>query len=171
MNIQDTLLNEQIRFGSVRVVDSDGNQKGIMSSKEALTMAEKEGLDLVLVSEEANPPVCRIIDWKKHLFDQKKRKKEAKAKQNTIDVKEIQLRPTIDTHDLDTKINHVKKFIEKGKHVKFVMKFKGREASHSELGMDVMNKVIEEMGETVTVEKPPVLNGNTIFMLLVPQNK
>lgn len=171
MNIQDTLLNEQIRFDSVRVVDAEGNQKGIMSSREALTEAERAGLDLVLISKDAKPPVCRIIDWKKHLFDLKKKTKETKAKQNTVDTKEIQLRPNIDKHDLETKLNHTRRFIENGKHVKFVMRFRGRENSHTDIGMSLMKGVIDELGELVSVDKQPVLNGNTILMVLVPQTK
>jgi len=171
LNTQETLLNDQINFDSVRVIDDEGNQKGIMSSREARLAALAKGLDLVLVAPNASPPVCKIIDWGRFLFESKKKSKASKVKQSVVDTKEIQLRPTIDTHDLETKLNQVRKFIEKGKHVRFVMKFKGREATHSKIGMDVMNGVVEELSDLVTVEKAPVFNGNSIFMVLIPQTK
>ena len=171
MNTQDTLLNDQITFDAVRVIDGEGNQKGIMSSKEARLEAQASGLDLVLVAPSATPPVCKIIDWGRYMFETKKKMKESKVKQNVIDIKEIQLRPSIDVHDLETKLNQVKKFIEKGKHVKFVMKFKGREATHSKIGMDVMNEIIETLGDLIIVEKAPVFTGNMILMIVIPQNK
>lgn len=143
MATQQTLLNEQINLISVRVIDEDGTQYGIMSSKEAQEIAIKRDLDLVLIAPTSKPPVCKVIDWGKHQFDQKKRAKEAKGKQSVIEVKEIQVRPTIDPHDLETKLRNARKFLDKGKHVRFSMRFRGRENSHSEIGMNLMKEVLK----------------------------
>ena len=164
----ETLLNEQIKYSSIRVSDSEGNQLGIMSSRDAYSIALRRNLDLVLVAPNANPPVCKIIDWGKHLFELKKKKKAAKSKQTVIETKEIQLRPTTDKHDIETKLRHAQKFIEKGKHVRFNMRFRGRENTHVEIGMKVMNNIIERFGDSVTIEKQPVKNGNSLTMVFSP---
>lgn len=171
LNKHQPLLNEQINITAVRVVGDDGTQHGIMSSKEAQNLATSKNVDLVLIVPDSNPPVCKIIDWGKHQFAQKKRAKESKNKQTTIDVKEIQLRPAIDPHDLETKLNRVRKFLAKGKHVRFSMRFRGRENSHTEIGMNLMKDVLKTLGDGVIVEKPPVLSGNTIIMIVTPLNK
>lgn len=171
MNTHKTLLNEQIDLHSVRVVDGDGEQHGIMTSKSAFDLAQTKGLDLVLISPEANPPVCKIINWGKYQFEMKKRAKESKAKQTVVATKEVQLRPNIDVHDLETKLNKAKKFLEKGKHVRFHMRFRGREASHAEIGMTMMNNILETLGDSVVIEKQPVLNGKNIIMLVAPTTK
>lgn len=171
MNTPTPLLNEQIKFESVRVIDSDGTQHGIMPSDSAYRLARTENKDLVLVSPEANPPVCKIIDWGKHLYELKKRAKVSKAKQTVVDIKEIQLRPTTDTHDIETKMNQVRKFLDKGKHVRFHMRFRGREATHAEIGMNMMNNILETLGDSVNIEKKPVLNGKNIIMIVSPQTK
>jgi len=168
LNAQQTLLNDQINLTSVRVVGEDGTQHGIMSSKEAQNIAIDKNLDLVLIAPNSNPPVCKVIDWGKHQFAQKKKSKESKGKQTVVEVKEIQIRPTIDPHDLETKLNHVRKFLSKGKHVRFSMRFRGRENSHSQIGMDLMKDVLKTLENDITVEKPPVLNGNTIIMVVSP---
>jgi len=171
LNTQKTLLNEDIVLHSVRVVDHDGEQQGIMTSAAAFELAQGQGLDLVLISSEATPPVCKIIDWGKYQFENKKRAKESKAKQTVVDTKEVQFRPTIDIHDLETKMNKARKFLERGKHVKFVMRFRGRETTHSEIGMDIMKNILESLGDSVVIEKPPLLNGRNIIMLVSPMNK
>ena len=145
MNTHKNLLNEDIKLHSVRVVDGNGEQHGIMTSDAAYSLAQSKSMDLVLISPEAKPPVCKIIDWGRHQYDMKKRAKESKSKQTVIDTKEVQLRPTTDVHDLETKMNKAKKFLEKGKHVRFHMRFRGREASHSEIGMEVMNNARRRM--------------------------
>ena len=171
LNTTKLLLNEQIKFESVRVIDSNGTQHGIMPSEAAYRLALNENKDLVLVSPEANPPVCKIVDWGKHLYELKKRAKESKAKQTVIDTKEIQLRPTTDSHDIETKMNQVRKFLDKGKHVRFHMRFRGREASHAEIGMTMMNDILEKLGDSVNIDKKPVLNGKNIIMIVSPQTK
>lgn len=171
MASQTTLLNEQINIASVRVIDEDGTQYGIMPSSEAQKIASRKNVDLVLVAPDSKPPVCKVIDWGKHQFSQKKKIKEAKEKQAVIEVKEIQLRPTIDPHDLETKLNKVRKFISKGKHVRFSMRFRGRENSHPEIGMKLMREVLTTLENDVIVEKQPVLNGNTIIMVVTPSTK
>lgn len=171
MNPKAPLLNRQINLSSVRVVDAKGTQHGIMSSDSAYNLAQTENLDLVLITPNASPPVCKIIDWGKHQFNMKKRAKESKAKQTVIDIKEIQLRPTTDTHDLQTKIKHAIKFISKGKHVRFQMRFRGRETSHSDIGMKIMKNILETLGDSIIIEKHPVLNGRNITMLVSPRTK
>lgn len=171
MTTPPILLNEQINLPSVRVIDEDGTQYGVMPSKEAQKIASNKNVDLVLIAPQSTPPVCKVIDWGRHLFAQKKKAKESKGKQTVVEVKEIQLRPTIDAHDLETKLNHVKKFLGKGKHVRFSMRFRGRENSHSEIGMALMKEVLKTLEKEVKVEKPPILNGNTIIMIVSPQTK
>lgn len=171
MNNNTTLLNEQINLHLIRLVSDDGEQDGIMTSSAAYTIAQSKGLDLVLISPEAIPPVCKVLNWGKHLFDLKKRQKESKSKQTVVDTKEVQLRPTTDVHDLETKMNKAKKFLEKGKHVRFHMRFRGREASHAEIGMEMMNGILETLGDTVVIDKKPILKGKNIIMLVAPATK
>ena len=161
--------NEQITASEVRVISSSGAQLGIISIREALNHAEDEGFDLVEVSPDAKPPVCKIIDYGKLKYREQKSKKEAKKKQKTIDVKEIKLRPGIDTHDYQVKIKALKKFIEGGNKVKVSMRFRGREMEHQNLGFDLLKKLTDEVAEYAKVEIAPKSEGKQIMMILVPQ--
>jgi len=161
--------NEQIIASEVRVISSTGKQLGIISIREALNHAEDEGFDLVEVSPDANPPVCKIIDYGKLKYKEQKSKKEAKKKQKTIEVKEIKLRPGINKHDYEVKIKALSKFIGGGNKVKVSMRFRGREMEHQNIGIDLLKKLTEQVSEYAKVEAPPKLEGRQIIMVLVPQ--
>ena len=161
--------NEQITASEVRVISSSGKQLGIISIREALNHAEDEGFDLVEVSPDAKPPVCKIIDYGKLKYKEQKSKKEAKKKQKTIEVKEIKMRPGIDTHDYQVKVKALKKFISGGNKVKVSMRFRGREMEHQNLGLDLLKKLTEEVSEYAKVEVPPKSEGKQIMIILVPQ--
>ena len=161
--------NEQITASEVRVISSTGAQLGIISIREALIYAEDEGYDLVEVSPDAKPPVCKIIDYGKLKYKEQKSKKEAKKKQKTIEVKEIKMRPGIDTHDYQVKIKALKKFISGGNKVKVSMRFRGREMEHQNLGLDLLKKLTKEVSEYAKVEVPPKSLGKQIMIILVPQ--
>ena len=161
--------NEKITASEVRVISSTGAQLGIISIREALNYAEDEGYDLVEVSPDAKPPVCKIIDYGKLKYKEQKSKKEAKKKQKTIEVKEIKMRPGIDTHDYQVKVKALKKFISGGNKVKVSMRFRGREMEHQNLGLDLLKKLTEEVSEYAKVEVPPNSEGKQIMMILVPQ--
>ena len=161
--------NEKITASEVRVISSKGLQLGIISIREALNYAEDEGYDLVEVSPDAKPPVCKIIDYGKLKYKEQKSKKEAKKKQKTIEVKEIKMRPGIDTHDYQVKVKALKKFISDGNKVKVSMRFRGREMEHQNLGFDVLKKLTEDVSEYAKVEVPPKSEGKQIMIILVPQ--
>ena len=161
--------NEQITASEVRVISSNGKQLGIISIREALYHAEDEGFDLVEVSPDAKPPVCKIIDYGKLKYKEQKSKKEAKKKQKTIEVKEIKMRPGIDKHDYEVKIKALSKFISGGNKVKVSMRFRGREMEHQNLGMELLKKLTEEVSEYAKIEIPPKPEGKQIMMVLVPQ--
>jgi translation initiation factor IF-3 len=161
--------NEQITASEVRVISSNGSQLGIISIREALNRAEDEGFDLVEVSPDAKPPVCKIIDYGKLKYKEQKSKKEAKKKQKTIEVKEIKMRPGIDTHDYQVKIKALNKFISGGNKVKVSMRFRGREMEHQNLGFNLLKKLTQEVSEYAKVEVPPKGEGKQIMMILVPQ--
>ena len=161
--------NEQILASEVRVISSTGKQLGILSIREALNHAEDEGFDLVEVSPDANPPVCKIIDYGKLKYKEQKSKKEAKKKQKTIEVKEIKLRPGIDKHDYDVKVKALSKFIGGGNKVKVSMRFRGREMEHQNIGMDLLDRLTKQVSEYAKVEVAPKSEGRQIMMILVPQ--
>ncbi len=161
--------NERITASEVRVISSSGKQLGIISIREALNYAEDEGFDLVEVSPDSNPPVCKIIDYGKLRYREQKSKKEAKKKQKTIEVKEIKLRPGIDKHDYLVKLKALSIFIGGGNKVKVSMRFRGREIEHRNLGMNLLNKLTEEVAEYAKVEVLPKFEGKQIMMILVPQ--
>ena len=161
--------NEQITASEVRVISSNGKQLGIISIREALYHAEDEGYDLVEVSPDAKPPVCKIVDYGKLKYKVQKSKKEAKKKQKTIEVKEIKMRPGINKHDYDVKIKALSKFIGGGNKVKVSMRFRGREMEHQNIGMDLLKKLTEQVSEYAKVEVPPKPEGRQIMMVLVPQ--
>jgi len=161
--------NEQITASEVRVISSTGQQLGIISVREALNHAEDEGYDLVEISPDARPPVCKIIDYGKLKYKEQKSKKEAKKKQKTIEVKEIKMRPGIDKHDYQVKVKALAKFIGEGNKVKVSMRFRGREMEHQNLGFNLLKKLTEEVSVYAKVEVPPKGEGKQIMMILVPQ--
>ena len=161
-------INEQITASEVRVISSSGKQLGIISIREALYHAEDEGYDLVEVSPDAKPPVCKIVDYGKLKYKEQKSKKEAKKKQKTIEVKEIKMRPGIDKHDYEVKIKAHSKFISGGNKVKVSLRFRGREMEHQNLGMELLKKLTEEVSVYAKLETPPKTNGKQIMMVLVP---
>lgn len=170
-NKTEELVNENIRFKEVLLIDNQGEQVGVISSREALDMAIEKNLDLVCVAPKGNPPVCKIIDYGKYRFEIQKKAKEAKKNQKIQDTKEVRLSPVIDTHDIETKLKNARKFIEKGDRVKVSMRFRGRQMAHTEIGLEVMNKFLEGIEDVVVVEKKPKLEGNTMIMYIAPQKK
>ena len=164
--IKEHQTNEDIRDKEIRVIDSDGSQLGIMPTSNALSMAMDKSLDLVKISPKAIPPVCKIMNYAKYCFEQSKKEKEAKKNQRIVDIKEIRLSLNIDVHDFNTKVNHVKRFIDGGNKVKVSIRFKGREMGHSEIGYDVMNRFSEACSEFAIVEKSAKLDGHNMLMFL-----
>ena len=162
-------LNERIRVPQVRVVDDAGNQLGIMSSRQANDLARERNLDLVEVAPNANPPVCRIIDYGKYKYEQSKRESEAKKRQKATELKGIRMRPRIDEHDLMTKVNHARRFLGEGDKVKVTMLFRSREATHPEFARRSMDRLADEVKEVGIVERPPVLEGRQMTMILAPK--
>ncbi len=165
---KDTRINSQIRAPKIRVVDVDGEMVGVITVPEGLDIARSRGLDLVEVSPNASPPVCKILDYGKFKYTQQKRANEARKKQKTIQVKEVKVRPNIDSHDLDVKMKHVHKFLEAGDKVKVTLRFRGREMAHQELGMKLLNEIKEILGDTVKVEHQPKLEGRQMIMIVSP---
>ncbi|MBP9692247.1 MAG: translation initiation factor IF-3 [Alphaproteobacteria bacterium] len=161
-------VNEKISSPKVRLVDENGEMVGVLSQKEALERAYKAGLDLVEVSPNADPPVCKILDYGKYKFEEQKRRAEIRKKQKIIEIKEIQLRPGIDTHDFEVKMRSARKFIEEGDKLKVTLRFRGRELSHQELGMDVLNRVKETLQDIAKVEQYPKLEGKRMIMVMGP---
>jgi translation initiation factor IF-3 len=153
----------------VRLVDERGNMVGIVGRNEALDMASDVGLDLVEVAPNADPPVCKILDFGKYKYEEQKKKNEARKKQKTIEVKEIKLRPSIDDHDYDVKVRSMVKFIEEGDKVKVTMRFRGRELAHQELGMDVLVRVRDALDEIAKVEQMPRMEGRQMTMVMAPK--
>ena len=153
------------------MISEDGEQLGIMSSDKALAMAYDRGYDLVMMSAQSNPPVCKIMDYGKYRFECEKREKEAKKKQQTVEIKEIQLSYRIDTHDFETKLRHAHRFLSEGNKVKVVLKFKGREMSHMAMGKEIMMKFREACAELGSVDKAPVLDGRYMSMVIAPVKK
>ena len=162
-------INEDIRDREVRVVTDGGEQLGIMSAKEALKKAEERNLDLVKISPNAKPPVCKIMDYGKYRFEQSKREKENRKNQRVIEIKEIRLSLNIDTHDFETKVNHAHKFLKAGNKVKVSIRFRGREMGHPELGADIMKRFAESLADTANVDKPAKLEGRNMLMFLAPK--
>jgi len=153
----------------VRVIDPDGNQLGVIPIQAALSSAEEFGLDLVEVSPNASPPVCKIMDYGRFKYQQDKRQQEAKKKQTRIQIKEIKVRPKTDSHDLEVKLGHIQKFIEKKNKVKVTVVFRGREITLTERGKEVLEQISESAGEFASIEQPPKLEGRTMTMVLGPK--
>ena len=162
------MINDDIHAKEVRVVGEDGEQLGIMSVDAAKDAAFDAGLDLVMIAPQAVPPVCKIMDYGKFRFERDKKEKEAKKKQQTVELKEIQLSCRIDTHDFETKVRHAQRFLESGNKVRVVMRFKGREMSHMAIGQEIMQKFRDACSELGTVDKAPVLDGRILSMVINP---
>ena len=161
-------INEEIRDAEVRVISADGQQLGVMSGKEAYQLATEKGLDLVKIAANAEPPVCKIMDYGKYKFEIAKRDKENRKNQKVINIKEIQLSPSIDTNDLNTKCNHAIRFLKNGDKVKVMVRFRGREVSHSEIGEVLLLKFADTVKEFGNIEKQPKLEGRNMTMFLAP---
>ncbi|NLL43644.1 MAG: translation initiation factor IF-3 [Firmicutes bacterium] len=162
-------VNDAIRAREVRVVDANGDQLGIMSAREALSIAGDRGLDLVEVAPNAKPPVCRIMDYGKHRYEQSKRDKAAKKKQKVTNVKEIRMSPKIDDHDFEVKLRAAERFIKAGDKVKVSVRFRGREIVHSDLAKTKLNKLAEQLKDFAMVERPPKLEGRQMIAVLAPR--
>ena len=162
-------INEEIRAKELRVIGADGEQVGILSPRDALLLAQQAGLDLVEVAPQAKPPVCRVMDYGKYKFQQSKREKEAKKKQRIINVKEVKLRLGIEEHDFEVKARNAIRFLEAGDRVKVTIMFRGREISHSNLGIILCERFAERLQEYCTVDKKPVIEGRNMIMHLSPK--
>lgn len=167
---KDTVaINEEIRFKEVRVIDADGSQLGILPIKQAIEAAYQKELDLVNIAPNATPPVCKIMDYGKYRFEQAKREKEARKNQKVVDVKEIRLGLSIDTHDFETKGRQALKFLNDGDKVKVSIRFKGRAMGHPEIGLDIMKRFAEFCADSANVEKAAKMEGRNMLMFLAPK--
>jgi len=163
-------INEQIRDKSVRLIGEDGTQIGIMSAREAMEIAEERGLDLVKISPNAQPPVCKLMDYGKFRFEQAKKQKEARKNQSIVSVKEMRLSATIDKHDLEVKARNVTKFLKDGDKVKVSLRFRGRQLTHTDQGKQVMDLFYSMVQDNAVMEKSAKLEGRSMFMILAPKN-
>ncbi len=163
------IMNERIRSQEVRLIDENGENHGVVPTSKALAMAEEADLDLVVVSQNQEPPVCKILNYGKYRYELEKKAKEAKKKQHTVDVKEVKVRYKIDTHDYQVRIKNINKFISQGNKVKIVVMLRGREMQHSNLAFDLANKFMADLeGDTIMVEKKPQLEGRNVTLFLAP---
>lgn len=162
-------VNEEIGVPRVRLIDARGNMIGVVSRNEALERAVEAGLDLVEIAGNADPPVCKILDYGKYKYEEQKKKNEARKKQKVIEVKEIKLRPGIDDHDYDVKMRAMKSFIDEGDKVKITMRFRGRELAHQDLGMNVLMRVRTDLDEIAKVEQFPKMEGKQMTMVMSPK--
>lgn len=162
-------MNERIRCAQIRLIDADGNNFGITTPERGLAMAVEAGLDLVEISPNADPPVCKIMDFGRFKYETQKREAEARKKQKIIEIKEIKFRPGTDTHDYDVKMRSVLKFLENGDKVKITLRFRGREMAHQELGRELLNRVAEDVAELGKVENMPRLEGRQMVMMIGPR--
>ena len=167
--INDLMINEEIRDREVRVVDQNGEQLGVMSSRDALALAEERQLDLVKIAPQARPPVCKLMDYGKYRFEQSKKEREFRKNQKVITVKEVRLSATIEDHDVDVKFRNAVKFLKDGNKVKVTIRFRGRQITHSEIGRQVMTEFAERIKEYGTVDKPPQIEGRNMSMFISPR--
>lgn len=168
---KDMYVNEGIRARELRVIDHNGEQLGVKTRNEALEIAGRVNLDLVLVAPQAKPPVARIMDYGKFKFEQQKKDREIRKNQKVINMKEVRLSPTIDEHDFQTKLRNAIKFLEKGDKVKCSIRFKGRAITHKEIGQRVLDRFAEACAEVATVEQKPKMEGRSMFLVLNPKNE
>lgn len=166
---KDFMMNEEIRDKEIRVIDSTGEALGVISTKEALEIAHKKELDLVVMSPNAKPMVCKIMDFGKFVYEQQKKEKEAKKKQKVVTVKEIRLSATIEEHDIEIKANNAKKFLLDEDKVKITVRFRGREIENSQVGYKILKLFVEKLGDIYTVEKPARQEGRNMIMILAPK--
>lgn len=169
MNITELVINEQIRDKEVRLIDDVGGQIGVISLKEAQKMADEKNLDLVKISPTAKPPVCKIMDYGKYKFDQTKKEKEARKKQKTVDIKELRLSPSIDTHDIQVKVKKAIEFLKDGDKVKVSIRFKGREIGHAKTSSVILENFANDIAEFGVVDKPPKMEAKSMVMFLAPK--
>jgi translation initiation factor IF-3 len=162
-------INERIRFPKIRVIDTDGSQLGILTPREALRMAEEKELDLVLVSDKADPPVCRIMDYGKFKFEQEKKAREARKKQHTSDVKEVKMRYKIEPHDYQVRVNQAERFLKAGDKVKATIMFRGREIQHSDLAEELLSRMATDLQAVAEVQQAPKREGRNMMMMLSPK--
>jgi translation initiation factor IF-3 len=160
------MINEQIRDREVRLIGPDGEQIGVVSSREAQKIADEAGLDLVKIAPNAKPPVCKVIDYGKYRYELARKEKDAKKKQKTVEIKEIRLSPNIDTNDLNTKVNAARKFLSKGNKVKITLRFRGREMAHMNNSKHILDDFAEKLSDIAGVEKAPKIEGRSISMVL-----
>lgn len=153
----------------MRVVGSEGDQIGVMGIRDALARAEEEGMDLVEIAPQADPPVCRIMDWGKYRFELSKKAQAARKKQKQVQIKEVKFRPGTDDHDYDVKMRNLRRFIEEGDKVKVTLRFRGREMAHQELGLEILQRVEKDMAEETVVEQRPRMEGRQMVMMLSPK--
>lgn len=166
---KDVQINGEIKFKELRVIDSDGSQLGIMQARDALKIAEDRELDLVVISPTANPPVSRIMDYGKHVYELSKRQKEARKNQKTINIKEIRVSPSIEEHDINIKANNAKKFLKNGDKVKITVRFRGREADYSYIGEKILDNFIEILKEYGAPDKKAKLEGRNMSLIMSPK--
>lgn len=170
MAAKDVRMNEQIRVSTIRLIDENGEQAGVVETKWALQKAIDLELDLVEIAPKATPPVCRIMDYGKYCFDQDKKQREAKKHQKQSRLKEVRMQPKIDTHDMEFKTKHIKQFLLDGDKVKISIRFRGREFAHTDRGVDVLQEVLKLLGEdTYILEKPPLMEGRYMSMSIAPK--
>lgn len=164
-------INENIKAKQVRLIDETGENRGIVSTSEAMRIAEHAGLDLIEISPQANPPVCKVLDYGKYKYEVQKRKNEARKNQKVVNIKELKLRPVIDVHDYEVKLKQAKKFLSQGDKVKFTMRFKGREMSANNLGKEILDKIIDDLDLIGKVDSAPKLEGRQMSMLMSPASQ
>lgn len=164
--ISELFINEQIRDKEIRLIGESGEQLGIMSSREALKLAEEAGLDLVKIAPTAKPPVCKIVDYGKYRYELARKEKDAKRKQKVVEVKEIRMSPNIDTNDLNTKVGAARKFLEKGNRVKVTLRFRGREMAHMSTSKHILDDFAQMLSDIAVVEKMPKVEGRSMIMFL-----
>lgn len=169
ISIKECLINDEIKGKEVRLIDVDGSQLGIVSVKDAQAKAYDKNLDLVEISPQAKPPVCKIMDYGKYRFEQAKREKETKKNQKIVSVKEVKMSPSIDVHDFNTKVNQASKFLKSGDKVKITVKFRGRELHHTSLGQELLERVAQSLAEVGNVEKQAKLEGRNMAMVVAPK--
>lgn len=167
---KELLINEEIRDKEVRVIDVEGDQLGVMNIKDAQKLAIAKNLDLVKIAPQAQPPVCKIMDYGKYKFNLAKKEKEARKNQKVVNIKEIRLSAGIDTHDFETKLGHATKFLKSGDKVKVSLRFRGREVSHAQIGEQLLVRFASQLEEIATLEKKPKLEGRSMIMFLAPKN-
>lgn len=164
-------MNDRVRAETIRLIDHEGNQRGVVTTREALELARSLDLDLVEIAPTANPPVCRIMDYGKFKFDEAQRAKESRKKTQNFGVKEMKYRPKIGEQDFTTKTRLVERFLSEGHKVKITIMFRGRETNHPELGMKILNRIVEKVGEVAKVEASPKLDGKNMIMVLGPDRR